>query len=210
MPSIDNISSELTSLSQHVAQLPKDIPFSVPNNYFDNFPSRLMETITKERSEQDLVEISSLLKSLKHENPYSLPGGYFDNMKIEIPRDQAQVIMMHRFGWVKYAAAACLLGIIATVFFVSKTENENQLANLSKETENLQNKVSHDAIALYLEEMDNLTVAETNENEQVDADSNLLVDLSRETIKEILQEIPDRDISLYMNQDGLGDVPSLN
>ena len=31
-----------------------------------------------------------------------------------------------------------------------------------------------------------------------------------ETIKEILQEIPDKDISLYMNQDGLGDVQSLN
>jgi hypothetical protein len=118
---------------------------------------------------------------------------------------------MKRVGsGVKYAAAACLVGIIATVFFVSKTENEKPLASLSKEAEPFQHKVSPDAIAMYLEEMDNLFAMETNENEEVDTSSNLLVDLSRETIKEILQEIPDKDISLYMDQDGLGYVYLLN
>ena len=211
MHSINNISSELTSLSQHVAQLPKNTPFSVPNDYFDSFPSRLMEGIMNKAPEQDLLELSPFLRSLKHENPYSLPDGYFNNIKVEIPNNQAQVARMPRFGsWVKYAAAACLVGIIATVFFISKTDNGNQLAGLPKEPETFENKVSPDAISLYLEEMDNMFLAETNENEQVDAASNLLVDLSTETIKEILQEIPDKDISLYMNQDGLGDVHSLN
>ena len=211
MPSIDNISSELASLSQHVAQLPKNTPFSVPHHYFDSFPTRLMKTILTEAPEQDLIELSPLLKSLKHENPYTLPEGYFNNIKVEIPRNQEPVVEMFRLtSWIKYAAAACLVGIIATVFFVSKTENANQLASLPKEPETFHNKVSHDAIALYLEEMDNLTVSETIENEQVDAASNLLVDLNSETIKEILQEIPDKDISFYMNQDGLVDVQSLN
>ena len=211
MPSIDNISSELASLSQDVAQLPKSIPLSLPQDYFESFPTRLMDTILNEGSEQDLTELSPLLKSLKHENPYTIPEGYFNNLKVEIPGNQAPVIGMKRVGsWVKYAAAACLLGVIATVFFVSKTDNGNQLAGLPKEAETFQQKISPDAIAMYLEEMDNLSVAETNENEQVDTASNLLVDMSRETIKEILQEIPDKDISLYMNQDGLGDVHSLN
>lgn len=209
MHRIDNISSELATLSQHVARLPKNTPFAVPKDYFDSFPSRLMEGILQEAPAQDLIELSPLLKSLKHENPYSLPSGYFNNVKVEMPRDEAQVIRMDRFGWAKYAAA-CLLGIIATLFFVSRTENGNQMAGLTKEPEILQNRVSHDAIAFYLEEMDNLTVAETIENEQVDPASTLLVDLNSETIKEILQEIPDKDISLYMNQDGLGDVNSLN
>jgi hypothetical protein len=211
MPSLDNISSALASLSQDVAQLPKSTPFSLPQDYFDRFSTRLMETILNEGAEQDLTELSPLLKSLKHENPYTIPEDYFNNLKVEIPGKQAPVIGMKRVGsWVKYAAAACLLGIIATVFFVSKTENGNQLAILPKEAETFQQKISPDAIAMYLEEMDNLSVAETNENEQVDTASNLLVDMSRETIKEILQEIPDKDISLYMNQDGLGDVHSLN
>ena len=211
MPSVDNISSELASLSQHVAQLPKNTPYTVPNDYFEHFPSRLMQHIVNEASDQEWIELSPLLKSLKHENPYTIPEDYFNNLKVEIPRNQAPVIGMKRVGsWVKYAAAACLLGIIATVFFVSKTEKGNQLAGLPKETETFQQKISPDAIAMYLEEMDNLSVAETNENEQVDTASNLLVDMSRETIKEILQEIPDKDISLYMNQDGLGDVHSLN
>ena len=212
MPSIDNISPELDSLSQQVAQLPKNNPFSVPKDYFETFSVRLMDAIQNEASDQELTQLPPLLKSLKHENPYTIPEDYFNNLKIETPiMDQAPVVGMSRLGsWAKYAAAACLLGIISTVFFVSKTENENPLAGLYKEAETFQHTFSPDAIAMYLEEMDNLIIAEIIENEGVDSSSNLLVDLSRETIKEILQEIPDKDISLYMDQDGLGDVHSLN
>lgn len=211
MHSIDNISSELASLSQQVAQLPKNNPFSVPKDYFNTFTVRLMDVIQNEASEQELIEISPLLKTLKNENPYTLPEGYFNNLKVEIPRDKSPVVGMRRLGsWAKYAAAACLAGIIATVFFVSKTESVNQLADMPKEPETFQTKVSPDAIAMYLEEMDNLSIVETNENEQFDTTSTLLVDLSSETIKEILQEIPDIDISLYMDQNDLGDVLSLN
>jgi predicted DNA-binding protein len=211
MSSIDNISEELTSLSQHVAQLPKNTPFSVPFGYFNHFHDRLMVAIQNEAPEQELLELSPLLNSLKNENPYSIPEGYFNKSNVEIPRKQVPVVGMHKLGsWVKYAAAACLVGILATVFIVSQNNGETQLAGLSKETDTLQNKVSHDAIAMYLEEMDNLSVAETTENEQLDSSTNLLVDMNSETIKEILQEIPDKDISLYIDQDGLEDVQSLN
>lgn len=211
MPIIDNISAELALISQHVGQLPKNTTLSVPQHYFENFPTRLMETILNEGSGQDLIELSPLLMSLKHENPFSVPESYFNNLKAEIPKLQAPVMWMNRFSsWAKYAAAACLVGIISTVFFLSKTKNGTQLASLSKESGTFQHKVSPDAIATYLEEMDNLIIGETIENEEVDPDSNLLVDLSSETIKEILQEIPDKDISLYMDQNGLGDVHSLN
>jgi len=211
MHRIDKISSALASLSQHVAQLPKNTPFSVPQDYFDSFPNRLMENILTEASEQDLMELSPFLKSLQHENPYTLPEGYFNNVKVDVTRNQTPVVGMFKLtSWAKYAAAACLLGIMAAVFFVTNTENGKQVAAVSKEPETFHNKVSQDAIALYLEEMDNLTAAETIENEPVDASSNLLVDLNSETIKEILQEIPDKYISLYMDQDGLGDVHSLN
>ena len=211
MPNINHIQEELTSLSQQVSQLPKSTTFAVPKDYFETFPERLMGAIQQEASGQDLIELSPLLKSLTHENPYAIPEGYFNNLKIEVPRNQAPVRGMYSFGiLVKYAAAACLAGIIATVFFVSKKENATQWATLSKEHETFHHTVSPDAIAMYLEEMDNLSTAETSENEQIDTGSNLLVDLNRETIKEILQEIPDKDISLYMDQDGLGDVHSLN
>lgn len=207
----DNIQEELTSLSQHVAQLPKNTPYAVPRDYFESFETRLMNAIQNEAPEQESIELSPLLKSLKHENPYAIPEGYFNNLKVEMPGEQAPVVGMHRLGsWIKYAAAACLVGIIATVFFVSQHDIETEPPSLTKETETLQNKVSPDAIAIYLEEMDNLSLAETTENEQVDTASNLLVDMSRETIKEILQEIPDKDISLYMDQDGLEDVQTLN
>ena len=211
MPCINNISSELESLSQHVAELPKNTPFTEPKDYFDQLPARLMEAIHNQTSEQELIELPALLKALQHENPYTLPEGYFNDLEVVIPRAQAPVVGMNKLGsWVKYVAAACLIGIIATVFFASKSENETALASLSKETETLQNKVSPDAIAMYLEEMDDISIAETSENEQVDTSSTLLVDMNSETIKEILQEIPDKDISLYMDQDGLGDVHSLN
>jgi len=211
MSSTDNISEELTSLSQHVAQLPKNTPFALPNGYFDNFPARLMDSIQHEAPKQELIEHSPLLQSLKQHNPYTIPEGYFNHFKVDIQKNQALVVRIFSLrSWAKYAAAACLLGTIATVFFVSKTENAIPLASRSKEPETFQQKVSPDAIAMYLEEMDNLSLVEPTENEQIETGSNLLVDMNSETIEEILQEIPDKDISLYMDQNGLGDVQSLN
>jgi len=211
MSSTDNISEELTSLSQHVAQLPKNTPFALPNGYFDNFPARLMDSTQHEAPKQELIEHSLLLQSLKQHNPYTIPEGYFNHFKVDIQKNQALVVRMFSLrSWAKYAAAACLLGTIATVFFVSKTENAIPLASRSKEPETFQQKVSPDAIAMYLEEMDNLSLVEPTENEQIETGSNLLVDMNSETIQEILQEIPDIDISLYMDQNGLGDVQSLN
>ena len=211
MSSTDNISEELTSLSQHVAQLPKNTPFALPNGYFDNFPARLMDSTQHEAPKQELIEHSLLLQSLKQHNPYTIPEGYFNHFKVDIQKNQALVVRMFSLrSWAKYAAAACLLGTIATVFFVSKTENAIPLASRSKEPETFQQKVSPDAIAMYLEEMDNLSLVEPTENEQIETGSNLLVDMNSETIQEILQEIPDLDISLYMDQNGLGDVQSLN
>jgi len=211
MSSTDNISEELTSLSQHVAQLPKNTPFALPNGYFDNFPARLMDSTQHEAPKQELIEHSPLLQSLKQHNPYTIPEGYFNHFKVDIQKNQALVVRMFSLrSWAKYAAAACLLGTIATVFFVSKTENAIPLASRSKEPETFQQKVSPDAIAMYLEEMDNLSLVEPTENEQIETGSNLLVDMNSETIQEILQEIPDLDISLYMDQNGLGDVQSLN
>ena len=211
MSSTDNISEELTSLSQHVAQLPKNTPFALPNGYFDNFPARLMDSTQHEAPKQELIEHSPLLQSLKQHNPYTIPEGYFNHFKVDIQKNQALVVRMFSLrSWAKYAAAACLLGTIATVFFVSKTENAIPLASRSKEPETFQQKVSPDAIAMYLEEMDNLSLVEPTENEQIETGSNLLVDMNSETIQEILQEIPDIDISLYMDQNGLGDVQSLN
>jgi len=77
MSSTDNISEELTSLSQHVAQLPKNTPFALPNGYFDNFPARLMDSTQHEAPKQELIEHSPLLQSLKQHNPYTIPEGYY-------------------------------------------------------------------------------------------------------------------------------------
>ena len=170
-----------------------------------------MDSIQHEAPKQELIEHSPLLQSLKQHNPYTIPEGYFNHFKVDIQKNQAPVVRIFSLrSWAKYAAAACLLGTIATVFFVSKTENAIPLASRSKEPETFQQKVSPDAIAMYLEEMDNLSLVEPTENEQIETGSNLLVDMNSETIQEILQEIPDIDISLYMDQNGLGDVQSLN
>jgi len=66
MPCINNISSELESLSQHVAELPKNTPFTEPKDYFDQLPARLMEAIHNQTSEQELIELPALLKALQH------------------------------------------------------------------------------------------------------------------------------------------------
>jgi len=207
-----SIQQELSSISQHVANLQKNTPFLIPSGYFESFHGRLMDRLLNESSHLESAEISPLLRSLKDQNPYTIPEGYFDTLKVSVPEPQAPVFAkMFTMGiFARYAAAACMVGIFAAVFFIANKKDGTPTALAQTESEIPPAMVSPDAIALYLEEMDGISFDEDADNEVFATKSNLLVDINSSIIKEILQEIPDNDISLYMDQNGFGDVHSLN
>lgn len=200
------IQKELSSISQHVANLQNNTPFIVPDGYFESFHQRITKIILNEST-----EYSPLLNSLKDQNPFSVPDGYFNNLKFELPEQEAPLLKI--FNWAiftRYAAAACLAAIIASVFYIGNFNHENQIAATPNENEAPSSPVSQAAIAIYLEEVDQFPYTEVVENEELTTNETLLVDINNAIITEILQEIPDNDISSYMDQNGFGDVHSLN
>ena len=206
-----SIQQELSSISQHVANLQNNTPFLMPNGYMESFHGRLMDRLMDESSHSESAEISPLLRSLQDQNPYAIPEGYFNTLKVAISKPQAPVVKVFTMGiFARYAAAACLIGILATVFLIGSKKDGISTAVAKTDIEIPAAQVSPDAISSYLEEMDNLSFDEDAENEVFSSKSNLLVDINSSTIKEILQEIPDNEISLYMAQNDFGDVRSLN
>ncbi len=80
MPSNQHILNELNEISQTVANLP-DLPvFTVPENYFAEFPEKLM-SIIREDAKDETNLISPLLGGIKRTTPFSVPEGYFSSLE---------------------------------------------------------------------------------------------------------------------------------
>jgi len=139
MPSNPHIVKELNEISQTVANLP-DLPvFAVPENYFEQFPEKLMSLIRDDTRNyisedplEEIKQISPLLGGLKKTTPFSVPEGYFShleekltslpehnveesdgNLEISEPVIPAKILRMSPVRQMyKLAAAAIIAGII--------------------------------------------------------------------------------------------------
>ena len=91
MPSNPHIVKELNEISQTVANLPDSPVFAVPENYFEQFPGKLMTLIREitteeiniisEDAREEIKQISPLLGGLKKTTPFSVPEGYFSQLE---------------------------------------------------------------------------------------------------------------------------------
>lgn len=184
---------ELTSISPIVADLPKNTPFEAQEGYFQKFSSRIMERIKVQNIDNE--ELSPFMQSLKKENPFSVPEGYLSQFNVDIAPKKAKVVPLFGLKAVlKYAAAASVIGIIATfaTLFFSNTD-KSTIGKLNGNT-----MISTDAFALYLSEAD--MIEEDDELETVMADSqSLLVQMDAKVISELLTEIPETEISNYID-----------
>lgn len=83
MPSNQHILNELSTISQTVANIP-DVPvFTVPENYFAQFPEKLMSKI-REDVQYETSLISPLLGGLEKKTPFSVPEGYFSTLEEQL------------------------------------------------------------------------------------------------------------------------------
>ena len=184
---------ELTSISPFVADLPKNTPIEAQEDYFQKFSSRIMERIKVQNIDNE--ELSPFMQSLKKENPFSVPEGYLSQFNVDIAPKKAKVVPLFGLKAVlKYAAAASVIGIIATfaTLFFSNTD-KSTIGKLNGNT-----MISTDAFALYLSEAD--MIEEDDELETVMADSqSLLVQMDAKVISELLTEIPETEISNYLD-----------
>lgn len=202
MPKSKYIKEELLDISQTVAELTDETPFNTPQpNYFEHFPKRILERI------QDLEEDPSLdfLGNLDKEMPFKVPTGYFNHFKPVIPNENiksGKVIPFRRV--LRYAIAASLVGILTVWGFMSDNQNTTDSYSLVNMEAGIES-ISLDAYDSYLNE-DAVSGIPDLPSEESDMQSTLLVEIDKNVIEEILQEIPENDISLYLNQDGYDDT----
>ncbi len=177
--------------------------FELPKDYFKTFGIQLMNKIhTVQSVDDELSEMAPGLISLRTKNPFTIPKGYFDTNVIEAPIRKtklAGIIQMKNI--LRYAAAACIIGLIWLSYMlirvdgprpmVASTSNKQQAAELSL-----------DDMAIYLQQMEE--IGHDNDLEFSNGDeSNLLVDLTQETIQELLNGIPDKGINEFIEEEGI-------
>jgi len=186
------IQSELSAISPLLAEMPKSTPFVAPEGYFEQFSNRILAKIEAQETEKE--ELSPLLQSLKKENPFSVPPAYLQEFKVNVTPKEAKVIPLFNLKAVlKYAAAAAVVGIIATfatLFFSG--EEKGAIAKASAET-----VISADAFDLFLSETASIEEEETEDFEE--ESQSLLVQMDANMVSEILTEIPENEISTYID-----------
>lgn len=174
-----DIENELSDISQTVANLPRENPFSVPENYFE---TALLKT--------------PQIELLRKENPFQLPEGYFEQFKVTKPRSKTFALPTVK-NFVQYAAAACVTGVLVALFFlINNTSDKDYSAWISSIH---QTDLSSDAVESYLVDSENMTVVESNNDEFAEPLDNALVDLNSEMVGEILSELSENGLAQYMN-----------
>lgn len=196
-------SSELKTISSVVAGLPKIFPFQAPEGYFYQFSDQLLQKIKSQETENE--SLSPLLASLRKENPFSAPIDYLAEFKVDIPQTETKVIRLFNTKTVlKYVAAAAVIGIITTfVTLFSSNELINAIAKSTDET-----AISADAFALYLSETEDLN--ESKIDESIEDSPSLLVQMDAGLVSEILKEMPENEISTYLDLIKYEDLNMMN
>ena len=146
----------------------------------------------------ELTELSPLLAGIKKENVYTVPAHYFDNFKVAIPpaAEKTKVVVMRpAVRWMRYAAAAAVVGIIAiSGMFLFKNNDAGDIAATTTISYTAPlSSVSDAAITSYLKDSPaNMDITlPAYDNNKINAGSlaeQLLHDVSDSDIKEYLQE----------------------
>jgi hypothetical protein len=183
-------------------------PYAVPDGYFEDFADILMYRIQFEAegfgeiksvsSPEEIAEISPLLAGLKNKNPYRVPVGYFEslnnNVQISenvppkltvVPQSNKKKKISIPMRIVRYAAAACIVGMIGiTTFNLTHHQILDPINGLTT--------VSDQDMANYLDIDDVHWTPDNSSDLQTST-----VDLSDNDIHDLLGSVPDVELEQY-------------
>lgn len=187
---------------EHAYNFPSSTPYSIPEDYFANFPKIILQKVVTYQGQanevfEEMEEIAPLLNTISKKQVYSIPPGFFD--KIEIPagrikKQESKVVSINR--WSKFSrlsAAAVITSLLAvgvyTITGISFTTYRNR--NAKNEVKNL----SKEEIVNFLKSTssENVTSAYKNKSKNENA------------IKSSLKEISDKEIQQFLKETGESD-----
>jgi hypothetical protein len=175
--------TEISGLSPLLASLSRDMPLSVPNNYFEEFTP-----IAAEQSE--------VLASIGKTMPYSVPAHYFEDLSdavhARVWEPKAKVVPFRK-RVMRMAAAAIITGLIAISGWVYFNQKSNDVS--VNETGQWVSKKLDGVSNQDLEEFINITASD-EVSEPIAATAkpevrNMLTDVSDSELENFLSEIPE-------------------
>lgn len=233
MKQVSDIEKELKAISPTLSGIKNSPVFEVPHGYFEALPERLLKLVRENKArnllpDEEIGALSPLVASLKNKTVFGIPDGYFDalpqNIKVKLAevKQEAPVFQIDRSfknrqpGWLKYAAAAVVAGVIAVsaLFFWNKTQDNYSPTLSATESDNQQPvlmqlpEISDTDLATYLS-----TAPETSEwalEEDADAEfadfvflkmddsnlGNMLKDIPYEALLNYEEDISGKKVSL--------------
>ena len=195
---------ELELIAPLLSSMPKDTPYRVPAGYFNELAGNVVGGLQAVDYVKDELadESSTLLGGLKDLPTFQLPEGYFDRLpqqilqRVQALAKPAKLITMSRSkSWMRYAAAAVMLGVILTIGIMQYNKQhpavqDDPVASLSK--------ISDQDIINYMEDQE-VPASETiaQNNGAATAGAGTLDDLSDSDIRELMSDVSDSDLQQY-------------
>jgi len=183
-------------------------PYSVPSRYFEDFADILMYRIRFEATDfgdakvisasDEIEQISNLLAGLRNTNPYQVPAGFFESpeTKLQVPKNTERKLSPVTGSYkpkkisipmriVRYATAACIVGIIGIATFnITHRQIVDPINGLTK--------VSDQDMANFLDADDVHWAPENSFDLQKST-----VNLSDADIHDLLGSVPDVELEQY-------------
>lgn len=185
---------ELMELSPLLAGISKEMPYSIPPDYFFRSMNSLPAVVGMEVP-------SPVLSAIGKTMPYSVPDGYFDQLPERIlsslPGHRTRVIPMMARKWMRIAVAALIGGIICTsgyFYFANNHTHSSPGASVVATLKSVPTKELDE----FLKTIDANT-ASANQTAQNSPSQ------SGKDVKKMLQDVPENDIDAFLKQ-----VPSEN
>ncbi|MCU7551098.1 hypothetical protein OCK74_18405 [Chitinophagaceae bacterium LB-8] len=195
-------SDELSTLSPLLAGISRKMPFSVPEDYFSEATKSLPELI----QEEHLPEVFSVVGRAM---PYEIPAGYFDELPYQVldkvAKPKGKVISFNR-SWMRYAAAAVLIGIVAlsSIVYFSNRNNidptEQSESWIAKKLKNVSNQEIEEFIKTISFGNGNGTETAKKGNQESQDIEKMLKDVSDTELDAFLSQVPSGNgETLFMN-----------
>lgn len=213
----EEIKNELIQLAPGMADAPKQMPynvpdgyferfpvtmllaaqtapaFEVPTGYFDNFATGMLQKVRSLSITEELEEIAPSLNRINKTMPYSLPEGYFANWKPMQAKEQTQsakVIKMGGGNWKQWAAAAAVVISMGVgwEFLVNKPSDDRVVASV----------VSDAAIDTILNEVDANSLTGYLEAEQANSAFASLLMLAQQDVEMGVKQLSDDELNWYI------------
>jgi hypothetical protein len=193
-----------------LSSLPKETPFHVPVGYFNELDERIIEVIRRhpdyQTSEEELESVSPLLSSISKRPVYSVPIGYFENFKPGVEeKKETKVVSITGRKWLRYAAAAIIVGVILMAGFIA-FNNKNKdsagktLAKFEKEVKKINDVKSTDTLIEFMDAgLNERELASNQKSIKTDDVQQLLKDISIDELKDFNEESKDIEEVMMTN-----------